>query len=119
MAWNNFVFSSPNCISLWVNLCLQYSLCIVSKFLMWVLITTLNLNSWGNKGLISSNLSKKAIVILQLAMRQLRLEILLAQSFRTLLRILNLALITWALFITWTGESQALKICSKQLGWWN
>jgi hypothetical protein len=80
-----------------VNLCFQYWFCILKRELMCSLRMFLKFSSLEHRGLNSSNLSKKAIVILQLTISLDRLERFLDQSLRDLRRSLNLALMTWAL----------------------
>jgi hypothetical protein len=60
---------------------------------MCSLMISLNFDSLGYRALISSNLSKKATVILQFAISFDRLERFLDHNLRVLRRSLNLALI--------------------------
>jgi hypothetical protein len=74
---------------------------------MCSLMIFLNFSSWGYRNLISSSLSKKATVILQLAIILARFEMFFDQSYKILWRNLHFAVITCALLEAFTGVSQA------------
>jgi len=113
------LFSSPYWTSLWVNLCFQSVFCIFRRFLMCNLSMFLKVASGCNKSLNSSCLSKKARVALHFEIRLERLDSPLAQCFRTLLRSLNLSLITWALLLLLEGIDQVFEIWLIQFSWLN